>query len=407
MADGYARVSGRVAAALVVPGPGLCNAASGLLTATATSSPMLVVTGTRPASAAAGRNLSNELAKWVARPQNPGEVATCVRTAVEQAQRRRPQPVIIEISQEILAASASVDWGMPSRDSVDPASGVVDPDAEAVREAALILSRAQKPVLWAGAGVHRSGVTRELQVLAEKLSAPVVTTRGGKGAISDRHPLSLGYAEARYTPLTEWLASRDAAAVLTALAGELCERTADHAGSAAIFDEVRRLNRTRFDPGRQLQPQWDLMQTIRTVMPDDGILVQGMNQLGYYSRNYYPVYEPRSYLTSSTESTWGAPTRSRWEPNSEPQTGPSSRCAGMGIFCTMRRKWRPPCSTVSAPWPSSSTTTPTATSCGHSWSSSADASSARGCTTRTSWRWLSPSECVRRGQKVPPSWVPR
>ena len=285
MADGYARVSGRVAAALVVPGPGLCNAASGLLTATATSSPMLVVTGTRPASAAAGRNLSNELAKWVARPQNPGEVATCVRTAVEQAQRRRPQPVIIEISQEILAASASVDWGMPSRDSVDPASGVVAPDAEAVREAALILSRAQKPVLWAGAGVHRSGVTRELQVLAEKLSAPVVTTRGGKGAISDRHPLSLGYAEARYTPLTEWLASRDAAAVLTALAGELCERTADHAGSAAIFDEVRRLNRTRFDPGRQLQPQWDLMQTIRTVMPDDGILVQGMNQLGYYSRN--------------------------------------------------------------------------------------------------------------------------
>ena len=51
MADGYARVSGRVAVALVVPGPGLCNAASGLLTASATSSPLLVVTGTRPAAA--------------------------------------------------------------------------------------------------------------------------------------------------------------------------------------------------------------------------------------------------------------------------------------------------------------------------------------------------------------------
>ena len=61
----------------------------------------------------------------------------------------------------------------------------------------------------------------------------------------------------------------------------------------------------RFDPALQLQPQWDLMQAIRGAMPDDGILVQGMTQMGYYSRNYYPVYAPGAYLTSSSHITLG------------------------------------------------------------------------------------------------------
>ena len=69
--------------------------------------------------------------------------------------------------------------------------------------------------------------------------------------------------------------------------------------------DVRALNDARFDPAIQLQPQWDLMQAVRAAMPDDGILVQGMNQMGYYSRNYYPVYTPGTYLTASSHSTLG------------------------------------------------------------------------------------------------------
>ena len=67
----------------------------------------------------------------------------------------------------------------------------------------------------------------------------------------------------------------------------------------AVQDEVRAINAARFDPKIQLQPQWGFMQAIRAAIPDDGIFIQGMNQIGYYSRNYYPVYEPRSYLISA------------------------------------------------------------------------------------------------------------
>ncbi len=73
-----------------------------------------------------------------------------------------------------------------------------------------------------------------------------------------------------------------------------------------IAEEVRALNQKRFAPSKQLQPQWEYMRAIRAALPDDGILVQGMNQMGYYSRNYFPVYQPRTYITASPLATLGA-----------------------------------------------------------------------------------------------------
>ena len=345
MADGYARVSGRLAAVLVVPGPGLCNAAAGMLTAAAASSPMLVITGARhvPGDDDAGRGLSPSLAKWVARPHNPAAIAASVREAVERAITGRPQPVAIEISQEVLAARAAVEMGNPAPIA---AEGV---DAAAVREAARIMRAAERPAVWAGSGVHRAGAAGALKAVAEQLQAPVLTTRGGKGAISDRHPLSLGFAEPRYGPLAAWLEGRDAVLVIGARYGldrlpanptqQVVRIDADasvmdsgeavgivgDAGSAlaaigrelqvddsarasdgeTVHAEVRTLNDARFDPAKQLQPQWDLMQAVRAALPDDGVLVQGMNQMGYYSRNYCPVYRPRTYVTSSAQITLG------------------------------------------------------------------------------------------------------
>ena len=345
MADGFARVSGRLAAVLVVPGPGLCNAAAGMLTAAASSSPMLVITGTRhvPGDEEAGRDLLRPLAKWRARPQSPAAVAANVREAVMQAKAGRPQPVAIEISREVLASSAEVVFCDAEPNTVETV------DAASIREAARVMRSAQRPAVFAGTGVHRAQATAALQSVAELLQAPVLTTRGGKGAISDRHPLSLGFGEPGYAPLSTWLEHRDAVLVIgarygverllanpaqqvvridadasvmgggetvsvagdarTALAAMARELPVSGAiaasGSEPVHEQVRSLNSTRFDPRRQLQPQWDLMQAIRTALPDDGVLVQGMNQMGYYSRNYFPVYAPRAYLTSSTQITLG------------------------------------------------------------------------------------------------------
>ncbi len=344
MADGYARASGCLAAVLVVPGPGLCNAAAGMLTAGAASSPMLVITGPRHVigDEGIGRDLLRPLAKWSTRPEDPQQVASSVREAVAQARKGRPQPAAIEISQSVLASSATVEWSR----SETPLPTCEE--EEVVAEAARILLRAERPAIYAGSGVHRADATADLLTLAEHLQVPVLTTRGGKGAISDRHPLSLGFAEWRYQPLSVWLDSRDVILVVGArhqveripadlvqliridadtsvmgsgesvgIVGDAREalqaimrRLQGHGGidedrAGEVLAEVQALNRARFDPAQQLQPQWDLMQAIRTAMPDDGILVQGMNQLGYYSRNYYPVYEPRSYITSSAQMTLG------------------------------------------------------------------------------------------------------
>jgi acetolactate synthase-1/2/3 large subunit len=343
MADGYARVSGEIATALVVPGPGVFNAFAGMATAYAVSSPMLVVTGTRhqerPQAGEAELDGVSHVAGWKARASRPSEIPQLVQAAFSTMRRARPCPTLLEIPAQVFAQVEEVQLLAPQ---------IVERPIAAlaqVQQAAQMLLHAKKPLIWAGGGVHSAQTCAVLQALAETLQAPVVTTAQGKGSLSDRHPLSLGLAELRYAPLNSWLAERDvilAVGTRTDFTGLLQQAQviqididkmqighSDHifaiTGDAqrtlqALYEivltgnitrpsaaqEVSDLNSQRFDPANQLQPQWALMQAIRAVLPDDGILVQDMNQMGYYSRNYFPVYQPKTYLTASQLGTLGA-----------------------------------------------------------------------------------------------------
>lgn len=348
MADAYARGSGEIAAALVVQGPGLFNAAAGMVTAYAVSSPMLVVTGAhhldrKRGAADADQQASTALqalTQWSARATRPAEIPALVHEAVRQLKTRRPRPVGLEIAPQVFAAVEEVEL----LDAVTHTLPAVD--QVAIDRAVQQLAQAQKPLIWAGGGVQRAGAWAAVQTLAEHLQAPVVTSRQGKGVLSDRHPLSLGFAETRYPPLRDWLAQRDLILAIGTSASFTASRQPviqididpDQLGSGeqvtgivgdaqsvlsalqvaiqnaiparvqlapAVQAEVAALNAARFEPARQLQPQWDLMQAIRHALPDDAIVVQGMNQMGYYSRNYYPVYAPRAYLTASAQATLG------------------------------------------------------------------------------------------------------
>ena len=368
MADGYARVSGRVGTAMVVPGPGLFNAAAGIATAHAVSSPLLIVTGDaasatlpigspstntseahdRPSAASDESTGSDQMdflrpiTKWTARARHPADIPALVHEAFRQLHTGRARPVEIEIAPEVLAAETEVELLAPER-SERPGGA-----CEQVERAARILAAARQPVLWAGGGAISAGASAALQRLAEHLRAPVVTSPNGKGAISDRHPLSLGLAELRYEPLRRWLAGCDvilAVGTRTGFADRLhtqqvirididqaeIERQRHHtfgivgdarrtldtlyrmvtatpgpSGAAPVSSTVRALNAARFAPEDQLEPQHSFMTAIRSVLPDDAILVQGMNQMGYYSRNYYPVYAPGTYLTASSYGTLGS-----------------------------------------------------------------------------------------------------
>ena len=333
MADGYARVSGNIATALVIPGAGVFNASTGIATAHAVSSPILVVTGRHDQSTSHEMASIRQITKWAARTTSPADVPVVLHEAFRQLKTGRPRPVYIEVPHEVLAAEEEVK--LLESESYDPPAG----DPEHISQAAHLLAEAQRPAIWAGAGAQRAGASQALQALAEHLQAPVVTGRESKGIISDHHPLSLGMGELRFGPLREWLAQRDvilAVGTTSSFGGgddkpqiirididaATIERTADNCvgilGDArcclediyrivststparpSCGEEVRAINSVRFDPKIQLQPQWGFMQAIRAAIPDDGIFIQGMNQIGYYSRNYYPVYEPRSYLISA------------------------------------------------------------------------------------------------------------
>ena len=343
MADGYARVSGQLAALIVVQGPGFFNAAAGIATAYACSTPMLVITGAdhldRRRKGQGGREPSaaiRSVTKWAGRAATVEEVPALVAEAVRQARSGRPRPVGIEVPAPVLAAVAEVEPYPPV--TLTPAAAT----AEQIEQAAARLRQAQRPLIWAGGGVQSSGAWEELRTLAERWQAPVVTTRSGKGVISDRHPLALGFGELRYAPLRRYIEGRDlilavgasadlsrlgppvvridvdpdassAGATLTlvadarqALAGLLAALRDLAPARTDVEAEVAALRADRFDPARQLQPQWDLMAAVRAALPDEAVVVQGMNQMGYYSRNYFPVYAPRSYLTSSSLATLGA-----------------------------------------------------------------------------------------------------
>jgi acetolactate synthase-1/2/3 large subunit len=344
MADGYARASGEIAAALVVPGPGVLNASAGMATAYAASSPVLVVTGVDHLREGDDDKrhpqLLHELTKWAGRATTVEEVPQVVHTAMSHLRRGRMRPVIVEVPHAVLAARGEVTFGEPApweRPGVDDA---------ALERALTAMSRAKRPLIWAGIGVHHAGANAKLTALAEAWQAPVVTRHSGKGAISDRHPLSLGLAELRYPPLRRFIESRDLILAvgssynfstlnipvvqidvepqqiakdptripLVGDAGTVLDQLLAHADRLRARDtsgediaaEIAAIKAERFAPSNQLEPQMGFMNAIRNALPDDGILFTDMTQLGYYSRNYYPVYAPRSYFICTRLWTLGA-----------------------------------------------------------------------------------------------------
>ena len=181
--------------------------------------------------------------------------------------------------------------------------------------------------------------------VAEHLQAPIITSPEGKGAISERHPLALGAHRLRNDPVAREEPHFDAIlAVGTRMAnpawlggqrvvqidideaelGRNYENTFGIHGDARLTlesfyeslvqlsparesreEEFNALRQRRSETAIRVEPQDSVTATIRNVMPEDGILISGMTQVGYYSRAFFPVYEPRTFLTSSYAGNLG------------------------------------------------------------------------------------------------------
>ena len=197
MADGYARASGKPGVALVVPGVGLYNAASGIATAYARSSPILVIAGQIPRGQM-GKNLGamhevldqsdavRSVANWRRCALKPRDIPDVVREAFRQMRTGRPRPVLIEVPPEAGVKREEVQLREPA-----PISRIV-PSPQQLREVARVIARAQFPLIYAGGGVARSDAEEALVKLAESTRIPVITSSGGKGAMPDGYPLCYG-----------------------------------------------------------------------------------------------------------------------------------------------------------------------------------------------------------------------
>jgi acetolactate synthase I/II/III large subunit len=359
MAFGYARSTGRPGVYAVVPGPGVLNTGAALCTALGCNAPVLCVTGQAPSAfIGKGRGHLHELpdqlgvlsrlTKWAARIERIEDAPEIVNEAFARMLSGRPGPVAIEMAWDVMAAKASV---TPRKRTTIPAAP--PPDPAAIDAAADLLTSAERPMIMTGSGAQ--GASGAVLALAEALNAPVAAFRGGRGVVSEDHPLGVSsYAAFRLWPETDvligvgtrlempymrWtgmmsLIDRPAPPpVLVRIDIDPAEMTrlephvgvvADaEAGVAALVEAIRRrgvsasgsaskararITRAKAEAREAIvgvQPQLAYLDAIRETLPRDGLLVGELSQVGFASYFGYPVYEPRTYISEGYQGTLG------------------------------------------------------------------------------------------------------
>lgn len=197
-ADGWSLVTGKPGVVLTTSGPGLLNALSAAGTAFCESRPMIILApgparGAEFADAGTLHETKDQLTaasaivEWGRRVTTAAEAVAAVHDAFELFATSRPRPVYIEVPLDMLEEVTEVDEASVEARSV---AALPLPEDKAIAEAARLLAGAKDPVILGGGGAR--GAAAEILGLAERLSAPVVTSLNGKGLIDEHHPLSLG-----------------------------------------------------------------------------------------------------------------------------------------------------------------------------------------------------------------------
>ncbi|MCW3062945.1 MAG: thiamine pyrophosphate-binding protein [Solirubrobacterales bacterium] len=231
MADAYARISRTPGVCDGTLGPGATNLVTGLAESYGAGVPVIALAG-ETNSLISGRHATQEsdqlailrpTVKEALRVDRIERVPELVRRAYAVATGGRPGPVLLNVREDVSHGRHA----FPEADlHADPATCRLPgrrmrPDAADVDAAAELLARAGRPVLLAGGGVHLSGAYDELAALAERFALPVATTIGGKGAISERHPLALGVFGRYSRAANAFIADADVLLVVGCKLGEI------------------------------------------------------------------------------------------------------------------------------------------------------------------------------------------
>ena len=350
LAFGYAQSSGRPGVYAVVPGPGLLNTTAALSTAYACHTPVLALTGQIPSAAIGqGYGLLHEipdqlgllrgLTKWAARIEHTTRAPGLVNEAFRQMRSGAARPVGIEMAMDLLPVEAEVEITAPLQPDRPP-----QPDSDALARAADILGKAKRPVIVCGGGAI--GASEAVREIAEMLQAPVIANRQGRGVISDRHYLShtqlaghqmwadVDAVLAIGTRLQQhrmvWGMEKalpvvridiepsqmnrlgrptvgiiaDAAEALAGLIPALMKTNSSRASREEEMIALKASVRSIMDA--KLGPQMAYVDALREALPEEGLFVDDLTQVGYVARGAFPVYRPRSYIASGYQGTLGS-----------------------------------------------------------------------------------------------------
>jgi thiamine pyrophosphate-dependent acetolactate synthase large subunit-like protein len=354
MADGYARASGQPGVVLVTTGPGATYTLTALAESYGASVPVVVLMSDI-ASPLVGRDLGalHEVPDQIAcfRPvcrlaEAVGEaraIAPTIAGAFDLLRSGRPGPVAISVPHDLLAARVEAE-ARPGGHGRRPPCRPEDVDA-----AARLLRAARRPLIVAGGGVVAAGGEAALAAVARRLQAPVVTSVGGRGVISERDPLWQGVLADRRAVAD---ALRAADAILVA-GCRLGHRSLDKLGVA--LEPARGLVHLDVDPtviGRMARaaiamvgdardglerlaaalgpgpsaagwdrawlavrradagPRWTpalatLVDGLRDALPDDAIVACDQTGLTYWMEWRFPVLAPRTFLYPTTSAALG------------------------------------------------------------------------------------------------------
>lgn len=195
MADAMSRVTSgeRIGVFAMQHGPGTENAFGGVAQAYGDSVPIVVLPGgyprrilNIPPNFSALLNFQH-VTKWAEQVVLPQNVPDAMRRAFTQVKNGRPRPVLVEFPVDLMREEVPDGWRYTPAPRMRTA-----PDPRAVSEVAAALVAAERPVIYAGQGVHYAKAWPQLRALAELLEAPVTTSLQGKSAFPENHPLSLG-----------------------------------------------------------------------------------------------------------------------------------------------------------------------------------------------------------------------
>ncbi|WP_029586493.1 thiamine pyrophosphate-dependent enzyme [Bradyrhizobium sp. URHD0069] len=351
MAYGYARSTGRPGVFSVVPGPGVLNAGAAMLTAFGANEPVLCLTGQVPTQfIGKGRGHLHEMpdqlatlrsfVKWADRIEYPDAAPTSVARAFQEMMSGRRGPVALEMPWDVFTQRAET--GVSKVFEPFPAP---QPDTERVTAAAALIADSKTPMIFVGSGAIDA--RDEILELAELIDAPVVAFRSGRGIVSNAHELGLTIAAAyRLWPQTDLMigiGSRmelpttfrwpfqppglksirididpsemrrltvDAPVVADARAGTrallAAVRKAGYSKTRGRRAAIRDASATALQEIQTVQPQMAYLNILREVLPHSAIVTDEVSQVGFASWYGFPVYEPRTFITSGYQGTLGS-----------------------------------------------------------------------------------------------------